>query len=353
MKERTVAGRQLVDTLQNQLIPWAQGGSPLVFLGTPPLVIGPNQVLKTSGRVLPPVRGRGKAMREQFWRDENLNALTIPYMGCVVEGEADLVVGTTAAICRKLKMPGTRWVVQMPRQSFFILPPGVPISSGQRAHWHRPNPENAYSRIFWMHVLPTGVNCHFSTSAQGKLHSQPYSFVASRQISPLAEAMIHELQSQSSQYVPITYYLLALLLRFMQRDVETTAAQTHPGMEYALFPSPAPDAVLQQALRIIGEDFTLRSLTVEQLAARLHISTVHLNRLFRRELNSSVMAYITRQRMETARQLLTETLLSIEQVRMKSGYATSSAFIKAFVRHYGISPTQYRQNPTGGLVRDN
>ena len=350
MKERTVAGRQLVETLQNQLIPWAQSGAPLAFLGTPPLVLGPNAVLKTSGRALPPVRGRGKAMREQFWRDENLNALTIPYMGCVVEGEADLVVGTTAAICRKLDIPGTRWIVQMPRKSFFLLPPGVPISSGQRAHWHRPNPENAYSRIFWMHVLETGVNCHFSTSIHGKLQGRPYSFIQTRQPFALAEAMIHELQTQSPQYVPVVYHLLGLMLRFMQRSIDATVTLQQ---EYTLFPSPAPNAMLQQALRIIEEDLPLRSLTVERLAARLHVSTVHLNRIFRRDLNSSVMAYITRQRLDMAARLLLESSLSVEQVRMKSGYATSSAFIKAFIRQYGMAPTLYRQNPSDTFPPDN
>ncbi len=342
MKERTVTGRQLVDTLQNQLIPWAQSGAPLVLLDTPPLVIGPNQVRQEPGRALPSLRGRGRAFREQFWRDENLNSLSVPYMGCVVEGEADLVAGTTATHCRKLKIPGTRWVVQMPRQSFFVLPPGVPISSGQRAHWHRPNAEAAYSRIFWMHVMETGVHCHFSTSSQGKLYTHPYSFVTSRQVSPLAQALIHELQTHSPQYVSIAYHLLGLMLRYMQRSIETTVSQTQKEVDYALFPPPAPDAVLQQALSVIEGEFSLRSLTVEQLANRLHISTVHLNRLFRRELDSTVMAYITRQRMELAKQLLVESALTIEQIRMKCGYGTSSSFIKAFVRHYDMSPTQYR-----------
>jgi len=353
MKERTVAGRQLVDTLQNQLIPWAQSGAPLVLLDTPPQVIGPNQVRKTTGRVLPPVRGRGKAMREQFWRDENLNALSIPYMGCVVEGEADLVVGTTAAICRKLGIPGTRWIVGMPRQSFFILPPGVPISSGQRAHWHRPNPEGAYSRIFWMHVLLTGVNCHFSTSSRGKLLSHPYSFVTSRQIAPLAEALIHELQAQSPQYVSIAYHLLGVMLRYMQRSIDTTVTQHQTTLDYALFPPQAPDAVLQQALRLIAEEVPRRTFTVEEMAARLHISAVHLNRLFRRELNTSVKAYITGLRMEEARRLLVDSSLSVEQIRMKCGYSTAAAFIKAFVRHHGVSPTQFRLKPSEKFVVDN
>jgi AraC-like DNA-binding protein len=342
MKVRTVAGRQLKETLQNQLIPWAQSGSPLVYLGTPPLVLGPNQVRQDPGPALPPVRGRGTAVREQFWRDQNLNALSVPYMGCVVEGEADLVVGTTVPICRKLKIDGARWVVQMPQKSFFILPPGVPISSGQRAHWHRPNPEQAYSRIFWMHVLETGVNCHFSTSSNGGLVSHPYTFVTGNAAYPLAQAMLHELDAQSAQYMPIAYHLLSLFLRFMQRSLETSHLSQRDETAYSLFRQAASDAVVQRALRIIDADFTLRSLTVEQLAARLNISTVHLNRLFRRELDSTVIAYITKRRMELASRLLIQSAFTIEQVRMKCGYATSSSFIKAFIRHYGVTPTQYR-----------
>jgi len=40
--------------------------------------------------------------------------------------------------------------------------------------------------------------------------------------------------------------------------------------------------------------------------------------------------------------LLTETHLPISEVCQRAGYATLSAFYKAFKRVYGVSPSEYR-----------
>jgi AraC-like DNA-binding protein len=341
-KSPDAAARRLLATVSEHLIPWATGGAPFVLLGQPPRVHGANRVLQTPAPALPPQRGEGQQVRVQYWLEQNLNALSVPYFGCVVEGEADIVIATTAAQCRKMKTAGRRWTIQMPRGSFFLLPPGVPISSGQKAHWDRPHPEKAFNRIFWMQIHETGGNCHFSTSRNGQLVGHPYSFVYSRQLFPLANAIISEMQTQSPQHISIVYLQLGLLLRYMQRSLLTLPAPA-PGREYSLLaPLSESSNPARAAAEIIEENLSDATFSVERLASLLNFSTVHLNRLFRREWNTSIMAFTFERRMERACHLLLESSFNINQIRAHCGYGSSASFVKAFTRRFGISPTQYR-----------
>jgi AraC-like DNA-binding protein len=341
-KSPDAAGRRLLATISEQLIPWATSGAPFVLLSQPPRVHGTNRVSQSPAEPLPSKRGEGQEVRVQYWNNQNLNALSVPYFGCVVEGEADIVLGVTTAQCRKMKIAAQRWTIQMPTGSFFLLPPGVPISSGQRVHWNRSHPENAFNRIFWMQIHETGGNCHFSTSRNGKLISHPYSFVYSPQLLPLAGAIIREMQTQSPQYIPILYLQIGLLLRYMQRSLLALPA-LDPSREYSLLPlSRQASEPARAAAAIIEENLSDVTFSAERVAALLNFSTVHLNRIFRREWNTSVMAFAFERRMERACHLLRESSFNVNQIRQHCGYGSSASFVKAFVRRFGVSPTQYR-----------
>lgn len=356
MKLPTAIHRQLLETLRDQLIPWANSGAPFVLLSAPPRVIGSNQISEHPGIALPLKHGEGRGARVQYWLEHDLNALSIPYFGCVTEGEADLVIGTTTAMCRKMKIPGKRWIIQMPKGSFFLLPPGIPFCGGEGVHWERPHRERAFSRIFWIQAHESGGSCHFSTSANGKLWMHPYFFVHSPQLFSIAQTLINEMQAESPQYIPMTYHLLGLLLNHMTRSLlmmpkhqeitEDVSANIH-------FQQHEPaSALVKRAIVYIEENLRDGSLSVEKIAAQLHLSPMHLNRIFQRELHSPVKAFITKQRMELGGKLLKESSFNISQIRIFCGYSHSSSFIKAFLRHFGVSPTEYRSRHRSDVIHD-
>src|SRR5690606_24894926 len=116
-------GRQLLDVLRSKLIPWAEHAAPFLLLDAPPQLIGSNRVTQLPGKKLALQHGKGQIVRTQLWDSENLNAMNSPYMGCLIEGEADITIGTTTAMCRRLKIPGSRWIVNIPEQNIFLVPP--------------------------------------------------------------------------------------------------------------------------------------------------------------------------------------------------------------------------------------
>lgn len=338
----------MIEVLQSQLIPWVGTGSPIVLLDAPPRVIGANKVTENPGKKLALNHGTGQTVQVQDWPEENLDSATIPMLGCIIEGEADLLVGTTTAMCQRLKIEGKKWVVQMPQRSFFVAPPGVPISSVWHVHWQRPNPEKAYSRMLWVQIHESGVYCHFNTSDKGRLWVSPHIFLKSRHIFPLVSNLIQEMQNGSKRYVPISYFYMGLILEYVLQNL----LEPPPLQDAVLDPMPLPlpqgqpsvDERIIRAIDFINEHFDKPELTVDAVAASVHLSSAHLRRMFQQELSISVAQFLTKKRLEFARQLLLESSFNIKQVSVYAGYKYPANFTHAFAQHFGVSPTAFRHN---------
>lgn len=82
--------------------------------------------------------------------------------------------------------------------------------------------------------------------------------------------------------------------------------------------------------------------TVASLARVAGISPSHLAHLFRRRLGVPVMAWVERMRMDSARDLLAHTDLSVAQVAARLGYADPLYFSRRFRHVEGLPPTAFR-----------
>jgi len=79
----------------------------------------------------------------------------------------------------------------------------------------------------------------------------------------------------------------------------------------------------------------------EEVAKRLHISARHLRRMLHEE-GSSFQEVLDEVRYALAKNYLTQTQLSIDQVAPLMGYSETSNFRRAFKKWSGVSPTEYR-----------
>ena len=96
--------------------------------------------------------------------------------------------------------------------------------------------------------------------------------------------------------------------------------------------------------------------TVEKLAARMGVSDRHVRRIFEAQFGVSPLQYLQTRRLLNAKQLLTDTDLSMTQVALSSGFASVRRFNAAFVMHYKLNPTQLRRagattNSEGSMVK--
>jgi AraC-like DNA-binding protein len=101
------------------------------------------------------------------------------------------------------------------------------------------------------------------------------------------------------------------------------------------------DPVVSRALKLIHDD-PVRDWTVDDLARAAATSRSVLGERFRALLGQSPMHYLVEWRMQLAANLLVSTDLRLAAIAEQSGYGSESAFSRAFHRHVGMSPAQWR-----------
>ncbi len=84
---------------------------------------------------------------------------------------------------------------------------------------------------------------------------------------------------------------------------------------------------------------------LSHLAQIAHISEFHFHRIFKSIMGESPGDYIQRLRLEKAAFKLQTTKLNITDIVEQSGYQSHQAFTKAFKKHFGTSPSDYRKQP--------
>jgi transcriptional regulator GlxA family with amidase domain len=81
---------------------------------------------------------------------------------------------------------------------------------------------------------------------------------------------------------------------------------------------------------------------LDHLARTAGVSPRQLNRLFREKLGRSTMSYYRELRLDTAQSLLRNSSLSLTQIALATGFASSSHFSRVYARHFGQPPSSYR-----------
>lgn len=85
-----------------------------------------------------------------------------------------------------------------------------------------------------------------------------------------------------------------------------------------------------------------RPLTLDDVAAHAHMSVRTLSRKFREVTGSTVVTWLSEQRIERAKQLLEASDLTVGRIAERVGFGTHEAFRLQFARQVGATPTGYR-----------
>ena len=102
------------------------------------------------------------------------------------------------------------------------------------------------------------------------------------------------------------------------------------------------DHQIGQALHLMHARAT-ETWTLESLAAAVGLSRSVFAQRFKNVIGETPIDYLTRCRMQRAARLLQESDLPILEIASQAGYESDSAFHKAFKRHTGHSPGQFRE----------
>ncbi|WP_237167885.1 response regulator transcription factor [Paenibacillus yonginensis] len=83
-------------------------------------------------------------------------------------------------------------------------------------------------------------------------------------------------------------------------------------------------------------------LTMADMAAKVHLNASYFSVLFKEQAGITFSEYVTRRRIQRAKELLTQTRLSVGEIAEQVGYNTDKYFIKVFKQLEQISPSRYR-----------
>lgn len=85
-------------------------------------------------------------------------------------------------------------------------------------------------------------------------------------------------------------------------------------------------------------------LAVPALAAQVGMSERNFARMFKQEVQMTPGQYVEAVRLEAARRLVDDAKIPMKTVAMQSGFGDVITLRRAFVRHFAISPTNYRKS---------
>jgi transcriptional regulator GlxA family with amidase domain len=104
--------------------------------------------------------------------------------------------------------------------------------------------------------------------------------------------------------------------------------------------SSAPPA-LQKAIEIMRQHIE-KPLTIPQIARLLGFSQRKLERMFNQHFECSAVAFYRTVRLQEARVLLTHTDMSVLDICIACGFASSSYFSKSYTNQFGVRPRDHR-----------
>lgn len=100
---------------------------------------------------------------------------------------------------------------------------------------------------------------------------------------------------------------------------------------------------IKEAIRYVNENLD-RPLSLREIADYVHLNPSYLSGLFKAQTNLTFSEYVTRSKLQNAKNLLITTDLPVSDIAEKIGYQTAKYFIKLFKEYEGITPSKYRKN---------
>jgi AraC family transcriptional regulator, regulatory protein of adaptative response / methylphosphotriester-DNA alkyltransferase methyltransferase len=112
-------------------------------------------------------------------------------------------------------------------------------------------------------------------------------------------------------------------------------------------------SLLEEANAIVERDYA-SDLSLDDIARRVASSRRQLQRAYAEIGGTTFRDYLTHVRMERAAELLATRMFTVREVANRVGYRQPAQFAKAFRRHRGVSPSDFRAGggPVGRLTHE-
>ncbi|MBU3145774.1 response regulator [Clostridium sp. CF012] len=102
--------------------------------------------------------------------------------------------------------------------------------------------------------------------------------------------------------------------------------------------------LVEKTKAYINKHYSDSSITINSLCNYLYISPTYFSFIFKKETKMTFINYLTQIRMDASKELIKATKLKSFEIAYKVGYAEPNYFSYCFKKHFGISPSEFRNN---------
>jgi two-component system response regulator YesN len=99
-----------------------------------------------------------------------------------------------------------------------------------------------------------------------------------------------------------------------------------------------------RATAYIDEHYASEKLSLQELCRHVLMSASYFSLVFKQQTGETFVEYLTRVRMDKAKELLRHTSLKLYEIAAKVGYADPNYFSILFKKHVGVTPSEYRED---------
>ena len=156
-------------------------------------------------------------------------------------------------------------------------------------------------------------------------------FFVPKSAMPLLQAFMSETKQDSG-----------ILLQSLEMAVAATLMRCLTGTGAQKGTPAAHSSDIQAAIDYIHQHYATK-ITTDVLARCAAMSPGSFSRAFRRKTGCSPMQHLIRVRLEKARKLLADTGLTVTETALRCGFHSLSHLTACFRKHYGITPTAFRE----------
>lgn len=100
---------------------------------------------------------------------------------------------------------------------------------------------------------------------------------------------------------------------------------------------------VRQAIQYMKDNLE-KEVKVEDIAAKINIHPNYLHRIFKKQLNQTIMDYLQELRISRAEMLLAYTDILIIDLALELGFGSRQYFSYVFKKSRGVSPAEYREH---------
>ncbi len=216
-----------------------------------------------------------------------------------------------------------------PTEKVTLHPGGFVLYAPGEPQLHETVSEHA--EFYYMHFLASeALLSEFALTT-----STVYDAPPAPEIAVLFEELLSEMQLCQPHHgavcAALLYKILALLCR------KKSAKHAVP---------PAYFDSISYIVSVLNREYA-ENRSLDDYAALVHMSKYHFSRIFQKVTGSSPIAYRNHLRLEHAKELLSDTRLSVAEIARRVGIDSPSYFHSFFLTHTGMSPSQWRK--TGGV----